>query len=364
MRILIAALILTLWLGGTAAAADSVLARDDGKPSTYEHLATDGHLVTFNAPAGWQHTFAEELQLFGYRYGNVGNTLGTVVIWDTKPLPKPAKPPKKGEKAPPTKEARIITSKQFQLSNAPEQAGWFSVPLDAAELPRSFNVSVFTRSSETSGLWLGLTAKDRQSYSSAGIIKDLAEAPRIRMRRDGRDWLLRLRVRDTLKAQTAFDSKQLSGRNFALLDDGSAEGFATSQSDGPIVRFSNPEGRRLRRVFVHAKLGGTAWFNTDRQAGVWILDENLGIMSRGSLPFKNYTNDPSWAGIELPDIVLPRTFYVVVEPVSRPQTQLLIGYDTSSANKASYFGSAGALHKWSIAAPEENTNWMIRVEYR
>ena len=69
-------------------------------------------------------------------------------------------------------------------------------------------------------------------------------------------------------------------------------------------------------------------------------------------------------GIELPDIVLPRTFYVVVEPVSRPQTQLLIGYDTSSANKASYFGSAGALHKWSIAAPEENTNWMIRVEYR
>ena len=51
-------------------------------------------------------------------------------------------------------------------------------------------------------------------------------------------------------------------------------------------------------------------------------------------------------------------------PVSRPQLQMLIGYDSSGTNKASFFGDAGALQSWAIDAPEKKTNWMIRVEYR
>jgi hypothetical protein len=363
MRLILNLLVCTLALALPAHAAEQLLSRDNGSAASFEKLLTDGHYVQFNSPA-WPHTFTEELQLFGYRFGDVGKTLGTIVIWDTQPAPKPTKPPKKGEKAPPTKVARIIASKQFPLSSAPTKAGWFTVHLDPVELPRSFGISVFTRSSETSGLWLGVTGPGKLSHSSAGIIKDMAALPKIRMRRDGGNWLLRLNVRDTVAPQLNFKSSELSGNNFALLDDGGAEGFATSQSDGPLVRFSNPGGRRLHRVFVHAKLGGTSWFNTDRMAGVWVLDENFGILCRGDLPFKRYTNEPSWAGVELPDIALPRTFYIALEPVSRPAAQMLIGYDTGSKNRASYFGNAGAILSWNIAAPEENTNWMIRVEYR
>ncbi|MDQ3022798.1 MAG: hypothetical protein M3R04_00205 [bacterium] len=357
------ALAAALLLANIAFAADSLLSHDDGKADTYEKLATDGHLVQLNSP-GWDHTFTEQLQIYGYRFGNVGNTLGTVVIWDTKPVPRPDKPPRKGEKAPPTKVAHIIVTRQFPLTDAPEKAGWFNVALDPTVLPRSFNISVFTRSSESAGLWVGLTAKDRQTFSSAGIIKDIAEATRVRLRRDGRDWMIRLRVRDSLEAQGGLSLAQLSGKNFSAFDDGSADGFATSQSNGPMVRFSNNTDRRLKRVHVHGKLAGTAWFNSDRMAGVWILDEDYGILCRGNLAFKNYTNVASWASVDLPDIMLPRTFYVVVEPVSRPAAQLLIGYDSSSANRASLFGTAGAVYMWSIEAPEEKTNWMIRVEYR
>lgn len=348
----------------SAQATDSVLSHDKGTADTYEKLTTDGHYITFNSPA-WPHTFAGDVQVYGYRYGEVGNTMGTVVVWDVQPLPKPAKPPKAGAKPAPTKQAHIITSRQFKLSDAPEKAGWFSVSLDASELPRSFGVTVFTRSSDTAGLWVGLSAKSKEaSYSSAGIISELGSASRIKMRRDGRNWLVRLNVRDAIKSQTAFTTEQVTGKNFAALDDGAADGFATAQKDGPIVRFSSDGTRRLRRVYVYAKLDGTGWFNTDRMGGVWVLNENYGILCHANIAHKQFTNEPSWASLDLPDIVLPKTFYVLVEPVSRPQSQLLVGFDSSGKNRGSLFGSAGALHKWNIQAPEDKVNWMIRVEYR
>jgi hypothetical protein len=364
MRTALAAVLLVC-ISVPAFANETVLSRDNGKTDTYEKLATDGHYISFSGP-GWPHAFAEELQVYGYRFGNVAGTLGTVVLWDLQPAPKPTAPPKPGDPPAPTKQAHILATKQFPLSIAPEKAGWFSIPLDPTELPKSFGVSVFTRSSENAGLWVGLTGESHsvQSYSSAGVIKVMASEPRMKMRHDGRNWLIRLSVRDTLNPQTAFTSAQLSGKNFALLDDGGAEGFATTQKDGPIVKFNNDAGRRLKRVYVFAKLDGTQWFNSDRQAGVWILNESFGIMAHTNLAFRAFTNSPSWGAVDLPDILLPKTYYVLIEPVSRPQAQLLVGYDSSSPNKASLFGSAGALHKWNIEAPEENTNWMIRVEYR
>jgi hypothetical protein len=340
-----------------ALAADSVLSRDSGTADTYEKLATDGHYITFNAPA-WPHAFAEELQLFGYRYGKVGDTLGTVVIWDVQPVPNP----KPGD---PKKQAHLISSKQFKLSLAPEKAGWFSVPLEASELPKSFGVSVFTRSSDAGGLWVGLTSKSKNpSYSSAGIIKELGAASRIKVRHDGRNWLIRLKVRDSVKPNTSFTTQQVTGKSFAYNDDGTAEGFATAQKDGPIVKFSTDGSHRLRRVFVYAKLDGTDWFHSDRMAGVWVLNQDYGIMCHANLQHSAFTNEPSWSFIDLPDIALPKTFYVLIEPVSRPQSELLVGFDSSSSNHGSYFGSAGALHKWAIEAPEDKCNWMVRVEYR
>jgi hypothetical protein len=42
---------------------------------------------------------------------------------------------------------------------------------------------------------------------------------------------------------------------------------------------------------------------------------------------------------------------------------MLIGYDSSGANKSSSFGTPGAPKDWLTDAPQDSTNWMIRVEY-
>ena len=107
----------------------------------------------------------------------------------------------------------------------------------------------------------------------------------------------------------------------------------------------------------------TDWFNTDRSAGVYLLDARYGIVYRTALPFNRYTSTASWAYVSIPDIIVPEEFYVLVEPVSRPYLKLNIGYDSSGVNQASFFGTPGAMLNWATEAPEESTNWMIRVEY-
>jgi hypothetical protein len=364
MRVALVLSLLLLW--GTAAWADEqVLALDKGQAADkFEMLSTDSHFIQFASPTGWDHTFAQELQFFGYRYGKVGNTMGTVVLWSLEPNPDAKKKLKPKEKAPAAYNAVIHSREQFKLASVPEKAGWFTVPLKPVELPKNFAVSVFTSSNANAGVYLGLTPEARTTSNSAsGIPTTLTAERNLPLRRDGRNWLIRLEVRQTLTPETAFASSDLAGAKFAAYDDGTAEGFATVQRDGPMVKFSSDGRQRIKRVYLHAKLAGQ-WFNTDREAGVWLLDENFGILYHKKMPYRSFTNEASWAALDFPEITLPRTYYVVIEPVSRPQTQLLIGFDASGPNKGSQFGNAGARASWNIEAPEEKTNWMIRVEYR
>jgi hypothetical protein len=52
-----------------------------------------------------------------------------------------------------------------------------------------------------------------------------------------------------------------------------------------------------------------------------------------------------------------------VEPVSRPAVKMYIGADTSGVNEGSLWGTAGTILAWDSEAPEESTNWMIRVRF-
>jgi hypothetical protein len=57
-------------------------------------------------------------------------------------------------------------------------------------------------------------------------------------------------------------------------------------------------------------------------------------------------------------------FLAVIEPLSRPDLQFMLGYDSSSPNQASEFGSVGhAELAWPGELAQDTTNWMIRVEY-
>lgn len=372
-RLCLAFIVALLALAGLprlALADERLLQWDNGVADLFIHQESNSHFVVFDTPKEWATTFPVEAMFYGKRYGDVGDIKGTVIIWG----PQTDKTPKLKDRP---NTLVIYARQQFNLASVPEQPGWFTVPLQTLELPSHFAVSVFTYSTAERGVELGLTAETRSPSHSTSIkpeaitedqLKKLLERGKelpgtVKLRDDGREWMVRIKVRPTLLQEEAFTSEQLTGDNFSCFDDGGAEGWLSVQKYGPMVRVVNNGKRSIDRVYVYAKAQGD-WFNNDRAATVYILDARYKIISRVQLPYMRYTDIPSWGYVSFNKLTAPDEFYVLVAPNCRPKLSLLIGYDTSGANKASMFGAPGANLAWNIDAPYEKTNWMIRVQYK
>lgn len=354
---LVLGFLFVLCLAAAARAEEGLLQWDSGTSASMEFLTTESHLVLFDKPVGWENVFSSELSFYGQRFGDVGATNATVVIWgpqsdDTAKL----KDNNKGYV--------IYARKQFAIKDVPETEGWFSLPLDIVELPGEFAVSIFTHSTETAGLKIGLGTLSGESSHSASVTPDMLKLGRekLKLRTDGKEWMIRFKVRSTLEPAEQISSDQLTGAKFSGFDDGQADGYATFSKYGAMIRVHNSGKRVVKRVYVYAKAEGD-WFRTERQAAVFLLDPGLKILFRTSLPYKKYTNEPAWHYVAFDDAPVPADFFVLVEPASRAAGKLYIGYDGSSPNKQSFFGTNGAFKEWSSEAPEGTTNWMIRVEY-
>lgn len=346
-----------------AMAEDLVLAHASGEPQAMEYAGKDadeggtGHIVTFEAPRGWHLTFARELSFWGKRTGLGQAMLGNILIWEDNP-PVEDEDPK--DHIP----YRTVLQQNFSLADVPEAGGWVKVPLQATALPRKFYVGVYCYGTTDASVLVGLGPKAR-TKSRSGILYPLEMGPGgtgIEFRRDGREWLISLAVTDSLSAGDMVKPSDLSGPGFAAWDDGSADGFDTMQKCGAMVKFHTDAQRKVKRVWVYAKLEGE-WYQTQRRAGCWIMNDRLGILNRQDLPYASFTSAADWAGVDFPSIAVSGDYYVLVEPVSRPQLGLLIGYDSSGENMGSLYGDAGAVQTWECKAPEESANWMIRVEY-
>jgi hypothetical protein len=118
----------------------------------------------------------------------------------------------------------------------------------------------------------------------------------------------------------------------------------------------------VKRVYAYCKLDGN-WFNVQRQAGMWLMDSRWGVMNHQQIEYGQYTNVPSWGSTDFPGIEVSGDFYVLFEPMSRPETSILLGYDSSGENRGSLYGTPGSVMSWGSDAPEESANWMLRVEY-
>ncbi len=366
---LAAVLALTVW-GRVAWADERVLQWDNGAAELFIHEEQTSHFVLFNTPKEWEKTFPVEVLFYCKRYGDVGNIKGTVVIWGPQT--------EKTSKVDDVPESLVIYSRQpFALSAVPEQPGWFTVPVENMELPKEFAVSVFTYSTDARGVELGLTGESSASSHSTSAkpepvtieaLKSARERDKaleggFKVRDDGREWMLRIKVRPSPQQEEAFTAEQLQGEDFTGFDDGSAEGWLSVQKNGPLLHVVNPGKRQIERIYIYAKADGD-WFNTDRAATVYILDSRYNIVSRAQLPYGRYTGEAGWNYASFERTTAPKEFFVLVTPNCRPKVGLLLGYDTSGKNSASFFGTPGAQLPWDIDAPNEKTNWMIRVKYK
>jgi hypothetical protein len=358
----VAAALVGLPLSG-ARAAEQVVTHVSGAPDAFEFAGKtadvlgSGHIVEFDAPKDWPLVFAREVSFYARRAGAGDIKMGNVVLWEDNPLKEDEKPE---DHVP----YRVLLQKNFNLADIPEAGGWTKVTLDPIALPRKFFVAVYTFSSEAAQVQLGLGPKARaKSHSGLFHPAQMGEGGKgMEKRRDGREWLLSITVADTVAATNTVRSEDLSGADFSSWDDGSAESFDTMQKCGAMVKFHTDSPRKIKKVWAYCKLQGE-WFKTQRRAGCWVMNDRWGILNRQDLPYSQYTNEASWGGVDIPSIEVSGDFYILVEPVSRPKIEMLIGVDSSGENMGSLYGNAGSVQVWECAAPEEATNWMIRVEY-
>ena len=263
----------------------------------------------------------------------------------------------------------MLARNQFMLADIPEDGGWITVGVAPVALGSEFAVAIYTYSSEERGVMLGLAPTTGEGSQSGTFRMTKVKTPdeitttdHYTWRGGTMDWMIRARVSSTVSPADEVDTSAIEGPGYAYFDDGSAEGFYSSQKNGPLVRFSNDGGRVVDEVYVHAHLVGD-WFETDRAASVYLLDRDMRILQRKRLKYSEYATEPSWGLVTFDSIAVTADFYVLVEPVSRPDVQMLIGCDESGENHSSLWGTAGSLLAWGTEAPEESANWMVRVHY-
>lgn len=347
-------------LGSTVLAnQEVVLSHDNGSADKLEALNADFHFIQFSLPEGWRTGYADEIQFYGQRFGELGGRKGTAVIWVQEQPSKMA-----GRARQLSGALKLHSTRQFDLVDVPEQPGWFSVKLDPIKLPEAFAISVYTYSSDDAGVRIGLTAPSaKRSLSSASHPGKEGTWTEYRPLRDGRNWLLRFKIRDSLEPPLLLSPAELSGPNFAVFDDGSADGYVTLRKLGFMLRCESDKPRKVQSVYLHGKLDGN-WFKSTRVITVMILDRDLKVLSRTQVPYTQFTNIAAWQEVKFAPVSVGTLHYICVEPSSSAGEQFLLGYDSSGPNKASSHGTTGSPQPWPFTDPSEaSTNWMIRVKY-
>ncbi len=342
---------------GVAHAELRSLKWDSGVAESMESQESLAHFVYFQKQSDWDKTFSRELKVYGQQYGDVGNHFVSVVMvgeqserfrtWDDEP-----------------ESLVIISSVQFPMSSVPKEPGWFTVPLELVDMPDYVYMGIFSRSKADFGVKIGRTAIDNvpsQSCSAKPGNTDTDETAMMNIW-EGGNWMMRLGVSPTPREVKPITSAELNGGFFEVLDDGEAEGFSVFQKGGPYIEVNNKRRKKVKRVYVYAQVDGD-WYNTERKAAVFLLDSRRRIILKEELPYNRFSNVASWNYASFDGTRVPKDFYVLIEPFSRPGIELEIGHDLSGENQGSVFGTVGAIYEWTLDLPEENTNWMIRVEY-
>ena len=359
MKLMTAIILATIVLAcGVAQAEIRTLKWDSGEAESLEYQQELAHFIMFYKQADWDKTFTRELQVYGQRYGEVAEHLISVVLmanqsdrfghWEEKP-----------------DSMIIVSTVQFPMSSVPAEPGWFTIPLELVDLPEYLWVGIFSRSSEDFGVRIGKTAStNKPSYSSSTKPgnSNNEDTAWLKSWEEGGNWMIRMTVSPSPSEVAPITSAELAGASFEVADDGEAEGFTVFQKGGPCVHITNNKSKLVKRVYVYAQVDGD-WYNTQRKASVFLLDKDRRIIDREQLPYTRFSNEPSWNYVSFGGSKVPKDYYVLIEPFSRPSMGLEIGHDLSGSNQGSEFGTVGAIYDWPLEIPQETTNWMIRVEY-
>lgn len=318
---------------------EKLLAYDTGEAAGYKQLYTEAARVDFQPVKGWQATYLTGVEIYARRYGGGSDpkkSYTNVAVTDS--------------------EGKVLTQKLVPYASYPAEAAWVRVDLPTVKVTDVISVVVYPYARPEFGVEIGYTEKTKifrsfQGNPSVGF--SLVE--------DKTDWMIRAQVRNLLEPVHYIDATEISGVNYLHYDDGTAEGFFTFQRGGALVGFRNMGFKTLDDVFIYGSVEGD-WFATKPTFRVFLLDHDLRVISSVQRDYTILTEIPHWTNVDFPDTKLPGDFYILVEPVSRPEYKLNIGFDTSGGNNPNYFGTVGAFMDWPLPVLREKVNWMIRAK--
>ncbi|MEK6978578.1 MAG: hypothetical protein AABX40_09340, partial [Candidatus Hydrothermarchaeota archaeon] len=146
-------------------------------------------------------------------------------------------------------------------------------------------------------------------------------------------------------------------------DDGVAEGFAPLYGTrGYLVKFTTPpEGMEVTRLQIFAMA-----IITKADVGTFTIEvwnDKLRPIYSTNGTHRAFSNVPRWVDVGVQRLFLKGDFYIFVNPASVQGSEVSLGYDSSSTNRASDLGNlGGGLAEWSLSYPfKTNTNWMMRA---
>lgn len=376
MRLAAAVIIvgLLIW-AAPVCAEDAVLHYGETLPTEFDSAGDLAYWTDFKTPEEWTDVICSQVRFYGKSYGDNSKVLGSLVIFG---------PPEgctelygvDGDVQAADNDAdgeihKILARRMFDLKDVPSEGGWITLDFDPVKLPGEIAVVIYTYNTDDRGVEIGLSEADydRRGKSGMFVSKKIKKPEKMTWshstdyRQDGRHWAIQVVATNTLFPADMIDTADISGTDFSFHDDGIADGFITSQKHGPMVTYDAGSGKMIDGVYVYGQLVGD-WFECDKLAIAYLLDKDFRIVSREVLRYDQFVNEPAWGVANFHDVSVSGRYYVLIEPLAKLQTQLEIGYDTSSENNGSLWGTPGSIGTWNTAAPEEMTNWMIRAHYK
>jgi len=327
--------------GGDEGYQERVLSYDTGVATGFKQLYAEAARVDFAPVKEWEVTYLTAASVYARRYGSGADPAKSylnVAVTDA--------------------EGKVLAQKLVPYSKVSVEADWLLVELPAVKITEATSVVVYPYARQDFGVELGYTGESKRQRSlqgnpSAGF-QPVAEKF---------DWMIRAVVRNKLEPLVFIDASEISGINYLYHDDGTAEGFFTFQRGGALVGFKNMGYKTLDDVFLYGRVEGD-WFASKPTFRVFLLDHDLRVISSVQRDYTILTEIPHWTNVDFPDQALPGDFYILVEPVSRPEYSLLLGFDTSGGKNPNYYGTVGSFLEWPLPVLRENVNWMVRVKVR
>ncbi len=305
----------------------------------WKRLDVDAARVEFQPVKEWRTVYVVGVRFYSRKYGSnydQDRTLFNIVIQDEAD--------------------KVLWQKLVPMSYLPDEPGWAKVETEPLLIKEKFYVTVFPYAGQNYGLEIGYTSNTTSSRSFIGN-----PAKGFKRVEEKFDWMIGVDVRNTLEPRRTISQEEISGRGFAFYDDGSVDGYATFQRGGALVGFKRGSISMIRDIYFYGKAEGR-WFEMKPQFRVYLLDHDLRIITSIPVSYGILAEVPHWVVVDFPDTRIRTDFYILIEPGSRPEYSLQIGYDTSKNNAYSFYGTVGTFKNWPDEISPQNLNWMIRVK--